>query len=78
MQRVRQTVGTARSAGDGVVAVGSGPGEWLLLGPAGAGPTLVERWRAERDDGLVTVYEVWKRTGYAVGPDDTAPLDAQR
>jgi len=30
------------------------------------------------DDGLVTVYEVWKRTGYAVGPDDTAPLDAQR
>jgi len=30
------------------------------------------------DDGLVTYYEVWKRTGYAVGPDDTAPLDAQR
>ena len=30
------------------------------------------------DDGLVTHYEVWKRTGYAVGPDDTAPLDAQR
>ena len=30
------------------------------------------------DDGLVTLYEVWKRTGYAVGPDDTTPLDAQR
>jgi len=30
------------------------------------------------DDGLVTVYEVWKRTGYAVGPDDTMPLDARR
>jgi heterotetrameric sarcosine oxidase gamma subunit len=49
--------GTARAAGDGVLAVGSGPGEWLLLGPAGAGPTLVERWRAERDDGLVTVLD---------------------
>jgi hypothetical protein len=30
------------------------------------------------DDGLVTLYEVWKRTGYAVGPDDTMPLDARR
>ena len=30
------------------------------------------------DDGLVTVYEVWKRTGYAVGPDDTMPLDTRR
>jgi len=30
------------------------------------------------DDGLVTVYEVWKRTRYAVGPDDTMPLDARR
>ena len=30
------------------------------------------------DDGLVTVYEVWKRTGYAVGPDDMMPLDARR
>jgi heterotetrameric sarcosine oxidase gamma subunit len=49
--------GTARAAGDGVLAIGSGPGEWLLLGPAGAGPTLVERWRAERDDGLVTVLD---------------------
>jgi heterotetrameric sarcosine oxidase gamma subunit len=49
--------GTARAAGDGVLAVGSGPGEWLLLGPAGAGSTLVERWRAEGDDGLVTVLD---------------------
>jgi hypothetical protein len=30
------------------------------------------------DDGLVTSYEVWRRTGYALGPDDTDPLDAHR
>jgi hypothetical protein len=30
------------------------------------------------DDGLVTSYEVWRRTGYAAGPDDTDPLDAHR
>ena len=30
------------------------------------------------DDGLVTGYAEWRRTGYASGPDDTAPLDAQR
>lgn len=27
------------------------------------------------DDGLVTRYAEWQRTGYASGPDDTAPLD---
>jgi hypothetical protein len=30
------------------------------------------------DDGLVTAYAEWRRIGYAVGPDDTEPLDAQR
>jgi hypothetical protein len=30
------------------------------------------------DDGLVTAYAVWRRTGFAVGPDDTEPLDAHR
>jgi hypothetical protein len=30
------------------------------------------------DDGLVTTYAVWRRTGYSVGPDDTEPLDARR
>jgi hypothetical protein len=28
------------------------------------------------DDGLVASYAVWRRTGYAVGPEDTEPLDA--
>ncbi len=28
------------------------------------------------DDGLVTGYAEWRRTGYASGPDDTQPLDA--
>jgi hypothetical protein len=30
------------------------------------------------DDGLVTTYAAWQRTGYSVGPDDTEPLDAHR
>jgi hypothetical protein len=28
------------------------------------------------DDGLVTGYAEWRRTGFAFGPDDTAPLDS--
>ena len=30
------------------------------------------------DDGLVTDYAEWRRTGYATGPDDTQPLDTNR
>jgi hypothetical protein len=30
------------------------------------------------DDGLVTAYAEWRRTGYASGPDDTEPLDTHR
>jgi hypothetical protein len=30
------------------------------------------------DDGLVASYEVWRRTGLAVGADDSEPLDAAR
>jgi hypothetical protein len=30
------------------------------------------------DDGLVTAYAEWHRTGYATGPDDTEPLDVHR
>ena len=30
------------------------------------------------EDGLVATYAEWRRTGYAIGPDDTAPLDSQR
>ena len=30
------------------------------------------------DDGLVASYAVWQRTGLAMGPDETAPLDALR
>jgi heterotetrameric sarcosine oxidase gamma subunit len=68
--------GAARDAGDGVLAVGSGPGEWLLLGPAGAGPALVERWRAEPDDGLVTILDATAgRTVLRIdGPRSTAAL----
>ena len=27
------------------------------------------------DDGLVAAYAAWQRTGFAMGPDDTEPLD---
>ena len=30
------------------------------------------------DDGLVAAYAEWRRTGLAMGPDDSAPLDAIR
>jgi hypothetical protein len=30
------------------------------------------------DDGLVTAYAAWQRTGIAMGPDDTEPLDSHR
>ena len=30
------------------------------------------------DDGLVAAYAEWRRTGFAIGPDDTEPLDTQR
>jgi hypothetical protein len=30
------------------------------------------------DDGLVASYAAWQRTGWAIGPDDTAPLDSVR
>jgi hypothetical protein len=30
------------------------------------------------DEGLVTAYAEWRRTGYAIGPDDTEPLDTHR
>jgi hypothetical protein len=30
------------------------------------------------DEGVVTAYAVWQRTGISMGPDDTEPLDAHR
>ncbi|HLO36620.1 MAG TPA: putative glycolipid-binding domain-containing protein [Candidatus Deferrimicrobium sp.] len=30
------------------------------------------------EDGLVAAYADWRRTGYALGPDDTEPLDVHR
>ncbi len=30
------------------------------------------------DDGLVAAHSAWRRTGYAIGPDDTEPLDGRR
>ena len=41
----------------GVLVVGSGPGEWLLLAPPGTATEVADRVEAVSDDGLVSVVE---------------------
>jgi heterotetrameric sarcosine oxidase gamma subunit len=43
---------------DGVLVVGSGPGEWLLLGAAGTAAALRERVRSRSGDDLVTTVDL--------------------
>lgn len=50
--------GAARRHETGTLIVGSGPGEWLLLGPPGTADALVERWGRVADDGLTSVIDV--------------------
>ncbi len=51
-------LGHARRDEQGVLVVGSGPGEWLLLGPPAGAGTLVQRAAALLDDRLVTVVDM--------------------
>lgn len=66
--------GAARRDDTGTLIVGSGPGEWLLLGPPGGAAHLVERWANVADDDLVTVIDVTsgrailRLTGAPAGP----------
>ena len=41
----------------GTLVVGSGPGEWLLLGPPGASAALAGRVKEVSDEGLVSVLD---------------------
>ncbi len=41
----------------GTLAVGSGPGEWLLLAPRGTAAAVMERIGAIQDGGLVSVFD---------------------
>ena len=50
--------GTARRDSAGFLIVGSGPGEWLLLGPPDTAAWLVDEWSAVADDEFVTVIDV--------------------
>ncbi len=54
--------GRSARAAHGSLVVGSGPGEWLLLGPAGSGEALAARMRARlaaaADGELVTVSDL--------------------
>jgi heterotetrameric sarcosine oxidase gamma subunit len=56
--RLDTPLGRTRRVDAGTLAVGSGPGEWLLLAAPGGAPGLVDRWRAVPDDDLVTVVDV--------------------
>jgi len=42
----------------GTLVVGSGPGEWLLLAPPGAGAEVAGRVEEMTDEGLVSVFDV--------------------
>ncbi len=41
----------------GTLVVGSGPGEWLLLAPPGAGAVVARRVGEVQDEGLVSVFD---------------------
>jgi heterotetrameric sarcosine oxidase gamma subunit len=41
----------------GTLVVGSGPGEWLLLAPPGAGAAVAGRVKEVPDEGLVSVFD---------------------
>jgi heterotetrameric sarcosine oxidase gamma subunit len=53
-------VGFGRSKRDtkGRLVVGSGPGEWLVLGPTGSAPVHRDEWAERGGDGLVTVIDL--------------------
>jgi heterotetrameric sarcosine oxidase gamma subunit len=50
--------GRAGHVGDGVLEIGCGVGEWLLLGPAGSASALMDRARARIDDEFVSVVDL--------------------
>jgi heterotetrameric sarcosine oxidase gamma subunit len=53
--------GRTRREPDGSLVIGAGPGEWLVIGPAGTRPTVtadVEAGEAGTDGGLLTVIDV--------------------
>ncbi len=58
---VARTLGVpfGRAARDehGTLAVGAGPGEWLLLAPPGASAVVVGRVEEVTDEGLVSVFD---------------------
>jgi heterotetrameric sarcosine oxidase gamma subunit len=43
---------------DGVLVVGSGPGEWLLVGTPGSAPSLVEEVEAQRGESFTSVVDL--------------------
>jgi len=54
---LRVPFGRAARDAHGTLVVGSGPGEWLLLGTPGTGVAVIGRAEAVRDEGLVSVFD---------------------
>ena len=50
--------GRAARDADGVLVVGSGPGEWLLLAPPGAAPEIASRVTARADGEFASTFDV--------------------
>lgn len=61
-ERIGVRFGRAARDSGGALVVGSGPGEWLVLGEPGAGLELAARWRSAMDGAasgeLVTVLDL--------------------
>lgn len=50
--------GRARREGSEGLVVGSGPGEWLLLGPTGSAARLTQRWNGVGGEAFVSLVDV--------------------
>ena len=49
--------GRAARDAHGMLVVGSGPGEWLLLSTSGTGATVKDRIEQVQDEGLISVFD---------------------
>lgn len=67
-------VGRARRAADGVLTVGSAPGEWTLLGPVGSAAETTARLRDRAGTEFISVYDITHGRGLLRLSGSSAPL----
>jgi len=66
--------GRARRRADGVLVVGSGPGEWLLVGPPGSASLLAGEVEVERGEGFASVVDLTHGRALLRLTGPTAPM----